>query len=280
MIPVEPISLTIGIAALFSTCIECFDYIKAAQSLEEDLERLLVKLDLEKTRLLIWGNAVGVLKDVPEERTPGLDDPIKVDSISGCLKCIKSLLSDADKLQKEYGLHAAQNTESKGDKNVDFVSSNSMNIFKISYKRFWARNSATQDKAGVLSKTKWAIHNKASFEGLIVHLKDFIDGLYQVIPVSRESQDRLIQDDMASILGLSKLQLVKEACEEASYRAWSEMASVIIEESIKGTTDRRNFEELMRDIKDVDVPIENEKEKKSSKAVLLKFNTTALTERV
>lgn len=29
---------------------------------EEDLVILLVKLDLEKTRLLIWGNAIGVLK--------------------------------------------------------------------------------------------------------------------------------------------------------------------------------------------------------------------------
>ena len=64
MVPVEPISLTIGIASLFSTCIECFEYFKAAQSLGDDLKILLVKLDIEKTRLLIWGNAVGILRVV------------------------------------------------------------------------------------------------------------------------------------------------------------------------------------------------------------------------
>jgi hypothetical protein len=132
MVPVEPISLTIGVAALFSTCIECFEYLKAAQVFEDDLKILLVKLDLEKTRLLIWGNAVGVLKDATEERAPGLGDSVKVESISKCLKCIKSLLSDADKLQKEYGVQAAQIAEGKRSKNVDFVSSNSMSVFKTS----------------------------------------------------------------------------------------------------------------------------------------------------
>jgi hypothetical protein len=109
-------------------------------------------------------------------------------------------------------------------------------------------SSSEKNKVGLLSKTKWAIHKKPEFEGLIVHLRDFIDGLYQVIPVGRASQDRLVQEDIASILDLSKLHLVKEACEEASYRAWSEMASVVIDESVRGTTDRRNYEERMQDV--------------------------------
>jgi len=41
---------------------KCFGYFKAAQRLAEDLNILLVKLDIEKTRLLIWGNAVGITK--------------------------------------------------------------------------------------------------------------------------------------------------------------------------------------------------------------------------
>jgi len=41
---------------------KCFGYFKAVQRLTEDLNILLFKLDIEKTRLLIWGNAVGILK--------------------------------------------------------------------------------------------------------------------------------------------------------------------------------------------------------------------------
>lgn len=51
------------LAGLFSTCIDCFDLFEAAHALEEDSKILLVKLDLEKTRLLIWGNAVGIVDD-------------------------------------------------------------------------------------------------------------------------------------------------------------------------------------------------------------------------
>jgi hypothetical protein len=46
---------------------KCFGYFKAAQRLAEDLNILLVKLDIEKTRLLNWGNAAGIFKiDDPE----------------------------------------------------------------------------------------------------------------------------------------------------------------------------------------------------------------------
>src|SRR5579871_283131 len=175
----DPISLTMGavaLAGLFSTCVECFDYFIAAKSFREDLEILLVKLDLEKTRLLIWGNSVGVLrtKDEPEGRAAELDDAQKVQVIARCLDGVKSLLSDADKLQGRYGL---QKATSKRTKNSGLVSSNSMNIFKTSYSRFWVRFAKDKNKASVLSRTKWAIHDKANFEGLINDLKDLIDGL-------------------------------------------------------------------------------------------------------
>ncbi|ORY16619.1 prion-inhibition and propagation-domain-containing protein [Clohesyomyces aquaticus] len=76
-VPVEPISLAVGavaLASLFSTYIECFNYFKAGQGLEEDFELLLVKLDVEKTRLLIWGYAVGVLKPEGEGLVPELEE--------------------------------------------------------------------------------------------------------------------------------------------------------------------------------------------------------------
>ena len=69
----EVAGLTVGavvLASLFSTCIECFDYLKSTQDFRRDYRLLLVKLDLEKTRLLIWGNAVGILEAFDEGRSP------------------------------------------------------------------------------------------------------------------------------------------------------------------------------------------------------------------
>jgi hypothetical protein len=61
--------------------------------------------------------------------------------------------------------------------------------------------------------TRWAIHDKTKFEGLIHHLKDLIDGLNEVLSVRKEMQDQIIQDDITSILDLSKLRLIQSACE-------------------------------------------------------------------
>ena len=96
------------------------------------------------------------------------------------------------------------------------------------------------------SRTKWAIHDKARFEGLITHLKDLINGLNQVLPVKREIQDQILKDDIVSILNLSKLRLVQSAC-EGNYTTLSDIASAVIEASEFGTVDRRNIEEWLGD---------------------------------
>ena len=105
----EPISLTVGVvalASLFSTCIECFDFFKAGQRLEEDIDILLIKLDLEKTRMLIWGNAVGILKAEDEGRAVELSEPSTSTLVGRCLERVQSLLSNTEDLQKAYGLKA------------------------------------------------------------------------------------------------------------------------------------------------------------------------------
>jgi hypothetical protein len=248
VVPVEPVSLTIGVvalASLFSTCIECFDYFKAGQALEEDFELLLVKLDVEKTRLLIWGNAVGVLKPEGEGRVADLNNSQKAKVIGRCLDKIKSLLSDTDKFQNVYGLRSAGDIE-KNARNHSILSSNSMNVFKTSYRRFWARFAGNQSRSTLAMRTRWAIHDKTKFEGLIHHLKDFIDGLNQVVLINRETQDQIMHDDIVSILDISKLRLIQSAC-EGSYTTLSKTASTVIAASEFGTIDRRNIEEWLGD---------------------------------
>ena len=92
MVTVDPISLSIGIAALFTTCIECFEYFKAAMTLRKDFDILLLKLELEQERLLIWGENIGIgNKDWSEKLTFNGDNK-RQDLARRCLKAIKNLL--------------------------------------------------------------------------------------------------------------------------------------------------------------------------------------------
>ncbi|KAI9765918.1 MAG: hypothetical protein M1840_007059 [Geoglossum simile] len=128
VLPVEPISLTISaiaLASLFSTCLECFDYFKAGQSLESDLDILPTKLDIETARLLIWGNTVGILDNEDEDHASGLTDAVNRKLIERCLDNIKVLLSDTDEFQSVYALPEV-GAALAGSNNV--VSANSMNV--------------------------------------------------------------------------------------------------------------------------------------------------------
>ena len=92
----DGISLGIDIAALFTTCIECFEYFRAASDLRRSYEVLLVKLETQQERLLVWGDVVGMssgeLDSVEKDKT--LSDLTK-----RCLSTIRSLLQDTEILE-------------------------------------------------------------------------------------------------------------------------------------------------------------------------------------
>ena len=63
----------IGLATIFSTCVECFGYFRAAQRMEKDCDILLVKIDIEKTRLLVWGQTVSLLNTSTHQQSSALN---------------------------------------------------------------------------------------------------------------------------------------------------------------------------------------------------------------
>jgi hypothetical protein len=82
----------IGLASLFTTCIECFDYFHAGKNIDKYFPNLLVKLDLKKAQLLIWGNASGISEIEKEKRHPRLADPATFELVEKALKAIHRLL--------------------------------------------------------------------------------------------------------------------------------------------------------------------------------------------
>ena len=235
----------IGLVSLFSTCVECFGYFRASQRMERDCDILMVKLDIEKTRLLVWGTTIGLFNnDAVQSRNTVFDDPSTVTLLDRCLRNIESLLTDTEKLTKMYGVTTYS---SPIDREITFVSSSSMTLFQTACRRFWGRHASTMSKPTLSSRTKWGIYKKETFQGFINDLKDLIDGLYQIAPVPREGVDSVIEADIGSLTNVDQLRLV-EAATENSYRAWSAVASSTIETSEMGTTDRRNIEERLMDL--------------------------------
>lgn len=75
-----------ALATLFHDCIESFDCFRAA---DKDFEGLLVELDMEKARLLYWGNEVGILNAEGEGQATQLKEDAIARLIERALKSIQ-----------------------------------------------------------------------------------------------------------------------------------------------------------------------------------------------
>jgi hypothetical protein len=58
----------------------------------------------------------------------------------------------------------------------------------------------TTQKLSFLKKTRWAINDKSKFESLIRDVRDLVDGLYAILPVSDKERDRTSIQDIVSLL--------------------------------------------------------------------------------
>jgi hypothetical protein len=234
----------IGLASLFSTCVDAFGYFKLAQHADRAVEVVLLKLDIEKARLLIWGDNVGVFS--AGGPNPQLLDERMVDLIRRILVQVESLLTDSEKLRATYGV---RNLDKSWERAVDYVSRKSHVIFRTSASRFFTRNSSKLSAAPQGSRAariKWAVYEREKFQHLVNNLSDLVDSLFELVSVARETQDRIIIEDIESIVNISHLAIIEEAT-DTSHRAYSQAAASTRSLTEAGTVDRRTLEERLKD---------------------------------
>ena len=128
----------VTLAALFKNCIDCFELYKAAEDCDESLKTILVELDCEKERLLIWAEAVGLVQLESGRRHPHLEDHERV--IAAALEQIKHLcwtMPQNCKIDTVYGLSMRSHAVAAAI--MDPISKNLAATFKIAYRRFTSR---------------------------------------------------------------------------------------------------------------------------------------------
>jgi hypothetical protein len=97
----------ITLAALFKTCLDAFDFIRACQHHEFDLKKLALKLGIEKCRLYIWGESLGLTTAKPNGRPCQLDSSELSPLAKETLDLILHLLTDTEKIKDRYGCKEA-----------------------------------------------------------------------------------------------------------------------------------------------------------------------------
>ena len=259
----DGISLAVGLFSLFSTCVECFEYFEAARGFPVDYEQLLTKLELQKIRLLAWGDAVGVLGTDSEDRALQVRD---IPVIEKTLRQIKSLLLDANDLRRKYGVTESAVHTSEGSPVDQALQSNEVvqtsglvreRSFLSVHSRFWTKYKS-KPRPKPIARTIWAIRDKTKFEDLITILKGFIDDLNDlkdvIPPEAVQKQNRHIQVDIESIRpgslpDIENLRLIELSCSDI-YPEWAEAARSQIAASEWATRDDDHIQRWNQEVVD------------------------------
>lgn len=220
----ESIGLVLGdmsLATAFSTCVESFSSITTKDS-ERNSDVLLVKLDFERNKLLLWGNAVGTLNEPHNDQIAVLQrGTAAFQQSERLLQRIIQLLSDGNELRSKYGLHV-MDTFLPG--NLSVVSKSNLDVFWQRLIRFLAQNPKEAEKRKQRSwlKVKWVISDQHKFRGLINDVKDLVDVLLMILinfrlPLDADRLDKEMRIDIKLVEKADDLSLVEDACED-SYR--------------------------------------------------------------
>ncbi|KAH7309219.1 prion-inhibition and propagation-domain-containing protein [Stachybotrys elegans] len=236
----------LGIAGLFTACIENFDIIVRARECSEEFELLCTQLALQRLRLVIWGETLGLVPApnggaVPYNRALERKDIRPV--VETSLHQLKLLLCKADVINGRYALPEEEATVAQ--KQLAGTSSHGMDIFRESFERFRMRISKSQKQKSVWTVTRWAIHDYQRFETLVDQITKLLDALESITSALGilEQHNALLVNEIESLSNTESLSLLQRVGSSTSasvaLREVSETASIRL--SIMTSSSRSYF---------------------------------------
>ena len=208
--------LIIGsVITAWETCVEVFEIIDSGKKYGMDYEALRAKLEVERIRLLVWGEAVG-LSEVGQGR-PSPDASARLYREDICtavlrlLGCIQHVFEHSEHLQDRYGLRPVQPTIVDAQELPTQSQLISGSVFKRAYQSLRRSAKDRQRTTPSTRKTIWAVHDKKKFQMLIAEIKDFNDSLEALFPDLWPQIEHLVHTDIGQSVDIKNLQILHEA---------------------------------------------------------------------
>ncbi|KAK0749074.1 prion-inhibition and propagation-domain-containing protein [Schizothecium vesticola] len=243
----EVAGLVLGVAALWKTCVQIYEVVDSSRQYGMESEILSVKFEVERVRLICWGDAVGLQNLVspgdsggpspsptPPAPDPRLTRPEIRTAVLRVLGCIHHAFENTTRLQEHYGLQPTTPTLTPTTA-ADPPPSQTDRILGTVFRRAYAnlRRVAAdrqQQPTPLTRRAAWAVRDRARFLALVAELRAFNDSLESLFP---DAQARVAEamradiDDTAAE-GVRELTLLQEAT-AGENRGVSEGASMRLE---------------------------------------------------
>ncbi|KAI0873309.1 prion-inhibition and propagation-domain-containing protein [Hypoxylon argillaceum] len=196
------VASALSVAALFNNCVDCFGYIQLGRHFGRDYEVYQLKLDIAKTRLSRWGQAVAI-NDDPQFATDSPNE-IPLRKAKAILEQIKLLFDVLQKSSDWYKIDAVQEE---------------LELLQIQDMQLVARNvhgrlnnivSGRQKGTSLLKKARWALYDSKNFDKLVNQVTEFIDDLEKLFPV-KDARRTLVEIEIEELNDEPSLRVLQSA---------------------------------------------------------------------
>ncbi|CZR59494.1 uncharacterized protein PAC_09386 [Phialocephala subalpina] len=175
----EAVGLALGVAALYSACVDVFDVVVSAKDCSKEHEELSALLGLQRLRFEFWGESVGLPSGrFDHEPTipynTHLDLPQVRPDVERALENIRQLLDSVAAIDGKYGVTPGMVSDE------GLTTLRGTRIFQKSFERLKSRVRKGQKQKSTRRTTIWALRDATKFKDTITRLTAFLDGLHQV----------------------------------------------------------------------------------------------------
>ena len=238
------ISRGVTIVKLFHTTIQVFDIVNTSKAYSSDIHILCSKLQIERARLVDWGELVGLteIHEVgPQSATDSrLYHPRYRHAIANHLKRLLELFQNVDSLLEKHGVRLDQDdsdSSSENDASTIKAGPSNWQVAKGPVQQVFLHQLETlrksikhhQTSVPWFKKAKWAVYQRDRFKGVVDEIRDLVDGLHKILPdVSARTKERLIEEIAVSedipsldVVHAATIDFHNELAEAASARSES-----------------------------------------------------------
>ena len=174
---------TVSLAGLFTNCVDCFNYVRVGQALEDDFPVYQTELDVLQLRFSRWAQAVTVLSTA---KSPSITDDV-APLVERILRQIAKLFQRAREDAEDYADHGVSTTNT-----LDPLQVPKVRKIHLRLKAVIERRQKTTKTVGSSDRAQWALFKKDEFVTLIINIRTKVDDLEKLIAAT-ELKDKLAQ---------------------------------------------------------------------------------------
>ncbi|KAG9229645.1 prion-inhibition and propagation-domain-containing protein [Amylocarpus encephaloides] len=197
--------LVVGLATLFTTCLQVWDFVDAGKAHVTNFSLLRTKLDNQRILFMIWGTALGFGSQSGYDAR--LDDPRVKPTIEANLHHIIRMFSETETLSKRYGIDVIKK------ESHTLVGTSTNAVFQPKHASFLEKLRKQEKDISLWRVTRWAIRDEHKFDVLAKDLRGIIEDLERITNkfISLSELVDLAQDAVEDINDLQSLEEIQEA---------------------------------------------------------------------